>query len=465
MNNSIWGVVSNIIQNLLFSIFFVIIARIYTKAEFGQYVIANTMYSFMLAFSSLGLGHWFIREVINQEDQTNLTRVFFKIQFLIGVLFYGLNIITVFLLYEDTMIRSLSLIIGINLIFDNLINVIKSLNIAHQEQKKTFKLLTLEALLKCLVSLVLLIYPMNLMLLSGILIFLRLITLNLFIRMGTATQLGYLEILTVQLNWGKFRDLIFSNWAFIVISSMSVLNWRIGNIIVSKKLSLDDVAHYEISFKLFSLAYLIPIIVTQTLYPILIRAFKVSKTELKVSYQKAYWPLFIYGFAAFTFVYAYADFLLPWLFGNKYEHAAFYCKQMFAVLLIFPTVILQANVLLTLKLEKLDMLCNILSVVINLIICVVGLSLYHDLSVINVAIFCSFLIFHLIQDIILIRNGVTKITHVIGFYVIASLAVISYILLDQTLKSSWTFVLFWMIIILMAFPFLPKLKRFFLPNY
>ena len=462
MSNSIWGVISNIVQNLLFSIFFVVIARIYDKQEFGQYVIANTLYSFMLAFSSLGLGHWFIREIIQQEEKQTITRTFFKVQLLIGIFFYGVNLLTTYLLYQDPMIRILSIIIGTNLIFDNIINVIKSLNIANEEQKKTFALLTIEAVLKCGIALILLVQKIDLVLLSVLLILLRLFTLNLFIRMGSSRSIGLMEIISVRVNWKQMCTLVFSNWAFIVISSMSILNWRIGNILVSKWLTMDDVAHYEISFKLFSLAYLIPIIVSQSIYPQLIQALGLSRDNLKSLYQKAYWPMFIYGFMAFCFVYAYSDSILPWLFGTKYQAASLYCKQMFAVLLIFPTIILQANVLLALKLEKLDMLCNVFAVLINVLICVVGLTWYKDLTVINVAIFSSFLVFHLVQDLILIKNNITTISHVLSFYLIAVLGTLAFIGLHNYLQTGWSFILFLAMLLTASLLYLPKLKRIYL---
>jgi O-antigen/teichoic acid export membrane protein len=462
MSNSIWGVISNIVQNLLFSIFFVVIARIYDKQEFGQYVIANTLYSFMLAFSSLGLGHWFIREIIQQEEKQTITRTFFKVQLLIGIFFYGVNLITTYLLYQDPMIRTLSIIIGTNLIFDNIINVIKSLNIANEDQKKTFALLTIEAALKCGIALILLVQKIDLVLLSVLLILLRLITLNLFIRMGSSRSIGLMEIISVRVNWKQMRTLVFSNWAFIVISSMSILNWRIGNILVSKWLTMDDVAHYEISFKLFSLAYLIPIIVSQSIYPQFIKALGVSRESLKSMYQKAYWPMFIYGFMAFCFVYAYSDTILPWLFGEKYQAASIYCKQMFAVLLIFPTIILQANVLLALKLEKLDMLCNVFAVLVNVLICVVGLAWYKDLSVINIAIFSSFFVFHLIQDLILIKQKITTLLHVICFYLIALIGTLTFIGLHDRMDSGWSFICFLILMMSIVIIFFGKIKRHYI---
>ncbi len=456
--NSVWGVVSNIIQNILFSVFFVIIARIYSKADFGHYVIANTLYSFMLGFSSLGLGHWFIREIINNENKSTLTNKFFKVQLLIGIFFYVINVIASYLLYDNQMIRTLSVIIGINIIFDNIINVIKSLNIAYQEQQKTFLLLTVEAVLKFLVGCLLLIYKLDMILLSLILIGLRLITLNLFIKMGSSNSIGLKEIIRVKIDWTEIKKIILSNWSFIIISSLSVVNWRIGNILVSKILTIQDVANYEIAFKFFSLAYLIPIIVTSSLYPMLINAFKDGPEKLKSLYNKAYLPLCIYGLLSFTFVYAFADYLVPFVFGKSYNDTALYCKQMFYVMLIFPTIFLQANVILTLKLEKFDMICNIISVLVNVGICIIGFHFYKSLTVVNVAIFTSFFVFHIIQDVILIKNKITSIKHVLLFYLFTTIAIAFYILSDFYLNSGINFMLFWAIILIIGISQFKKIK-------
>jgi O-antigen/teichoic acid export membrane protein len=239
---------------------------------------------------------------------------------------------------------------------------------------------------------------------------------------------------------------------------LSIVNWRIGNILVSKILTIQDVANYEIAFKFFSLAYLIPIIVTSSLYPMLINAFKEGSDKLRSIYSKAYLPLCIYGLLSFTFVYAFADFLVPFVFGKSYNDTALYCKQMFYVMLIFPTIFLQANVILTLKLEKFDMICNIVSVLVNVAICIIGFQFYKSLTVVNIAIFSSFFIFHIIQDIILIKHKITTIKHVILFYIITIATVGLFIFSDNYLNSTLNFVIFWMILLVIGISQFKKIK-------
>jgi len=443
--NSAWGTISNIIQNIFLSIFFIIISREYSIDEFGSYVVSNTLYSIILGFSSLGLGHWFIREVINNENKKEIINKFFKTQLLIGIAFYIICIICSFLLYDNPAIRTLSIIIGINLIFDNIINVIKSLNIANEEQKKTFILLIIEAILKTIVACFLLFFKIDIVLLTVILITLRFITLNLFIKIGSSNDVSLLQIIKVKVNWIEIKKIVLGNWAFIVISSVSVLNWRIGNILVSKFLTLKDVADYEVSFKLLSLAYLPPIIVTSSIYPLLLKALKINLNKLSELYKIVFIPLCVYGFLSFTFIFSFADSIIPLIFGNKFLDTSSYCKELFVIMLIFPTIFLQANVLVTIKLEKIDMYCNLISVVVNIILCFVGLYFFKSLSVINYSILISFLLFHLIQDSILIKRKITTITHVLKFYSITILSLLFYYFITEIISKEWGFVVFWSI--------------------
>jgi O-antigen/teichoic acid export membrane protein len=456
--NSFWGISSNIFQNILFSIFFIVVARKYSTTEFSNYVIANTLYAFVLSFSSLGLGQWFIRELLNIEDQRQLINKFFKIQLYIGLVFYVVNIILSYTLYEDKLIRHLSLLIGVNVIFDNVIYVIKQVNIAQLEQRKTFIILTIEAFLKFLIGCLLFIFPIPILYFCVILIFLRLITLNLFIKIGSSNIVNLGKILTVKIELSVVKKIIASNWYFIIIGSVSIIYWRIGNILVSKILTLKDVAIYEISFKLFSMAEILPVIISSSVYPLLIKAFSNHKRDLQAVYKKAFIPYLFFGLFTYTFIYSFSDFFIPFLFGEKYMMASLYCKEMFLTILIFPTALLQANVLIAMKMERLDMIFNVVSLLINLLICAVCFYFFKTLSVVNYAIFFSFVIFHLLQDILLIRKKVSEIKNVLLFYLSTACVVFTYQFLAEAFNKYLLFFYFWPFLILI---FLLNYSRFY----
>jgi O-antigen/teichoic acid export membrane protein len=461
LSNSVWGVISNIVQNVLLSVFFVMMVRSYSKIDFANYIIANTVYSFILGFSSLGLGYWFIREVLTSSDKKQLVQQFFKMQLIIGVVFYLLNTLICCLLYSDPIIQKLSAIIGINIIFDNVIYVVKYLNIAEQQQKKSSILLMVEALLKCGIGVILFFTPINLLLLVVILIGLRFFTLNLFIKYGSTDILSLKDIIRTPISFQHFKTIIGANWSFVIIGSLSIINWRIGNIIVSKFLSLADVSNYEVSFKLLSLAYILPVIVSSAILPVLINKHKSSFVDLQQFYKAAFILFAVFGLLSFTFVQSFSDFFVPLLFGENYADTAQYCTEMFLVMLVFPTVLIQANVLITIKLEKIDMVCNLVGLLVNVLLCLIGLYFYKNLSVVNYAIFISFIVFHIIQDAVLIRNKITNIQHVVLFYLISIVLIAGFFIPIPYCNVLVHFVVYWIVVGLLLWIFSRNYIRHF----
>jgi O-antigen/teichoic acid export membrane protein len=448
--NSAWGIFSNLFQNVLFSVFFIVIARKYSTDDFANYILANTLYAFVVAFSSLGLGQWFIRELLTTKDKQLLINQFFKIQFYIGLVFYIINLIIAILLYNNTTIRALSVFIGINVIFDNIIYVIKYINIAEEEQKKSFIILTIEAILKFGAGCLLFIYPIPIVYLSVILIGLRFITLNLFIKIGCSNLVNIKKIIQAKVQWQEVKQLLKNNWSFVIIGSISIIYWRMGNILVSKILMAQDVANYEISFKLFSMAEILPVIVSTSIFPLLVKTYQKSKEETVQLFKKAFIAYALYGILAFSFIYSFSDAVIPFLFGAKYVQTPVYCKEMFLTILVFPTALLQANLLVAMKLEKKDMWLNIISLLINIGLSVTGFYFYKTLSVINYSIFISFLAFHLLQDFVLIKRKLISITHTLLFYTCTALIVGIFYWGGKYFNQYILFIVFWFVVCMLT---------------
>lgn len=447
--NSLWGVLSNIAQNILFSLFFIILARVYSRSDFANYIIANALYGMLVSLSSLGLAQWFIRERATVKNQREFTDQFFKLQFLLGLFFYVLHVFVAFILYDDQLIRGLSLLLGINIIFDNIIYVIKHVNIAEENQKKTFTILSIEAVIKFMVGLILLFYIFPILYLSILLILIRLLTLNLFLHYGTSGQLSIQSMLKVKISSRSFLQLIRQNWSFVIIGSLSVIYWRIGNIFVSKLLTIDDVSDYEVSFKLFSMAEILPFIVSTSLFPLLVKASQKGTVDVQRTFKKYFYLYALYGLMAYTFIVSYSGILLPFLFGDAYINTSIYCNQMFLTILIFPTALLQANLLVSMKQEKIDMWLNLISLSVHVLVSLIGLYYFNSLSVICYSIFISFLIFHLLQDIILVRKGVMRPFHCFLFYLGSLLCLLFYKLLSSLFDVHFLYPFFWLVVFML----------------
>lgn len=449
IKNSFWGIAANGLQSVLLSLFFVIVARKYTTSEFAFFLIANTIYQFLAAFSTLGLGQWFTRELVDVEDKQELVSRFVKIQLYSGCFFYLCNVGVAFLLYQDHLLQSLIVLLGVNIIFDNIIYAIKSLNIAEFNQNKTFIILIIDSVLKFAIGCLLFVFPLPIMTLSVLLIIVRFITLNFFLSIGSSKTISLRSLWKFPLAWLEVKKIVFANWPFIIIGSVSIAYWRISNIIISKTLPLADVAHFEISFRVFSIAQILPLIVSMSVFPGLVQQFKTGvRQDFRNYYSKVFNYYLLFGLFSYTFIYSFADTIIPWAFGSAYNITGVYTKEMFLTILIFPTALLQANVLVAMNMERADMWFNVVSLVLNIIFCFTGFLFVKNLTTVNLAIFFSFLVFHICQDVLLVRKGMITIGHVLKFYVLTGLLVGAYILLSYKLPPVALFTGFWLLVAL-----------------
>jgi O-antigen/teichoic acid export membrane protein len=199
-------------QTIFLSLFFVILARKYPTDIFAKYIIAWALYQLVTAFSTMGLSQWFIREFISAENKDELTSKFLKMQAYFGCAFYVINIILAYLIYNDQVTRMLILVLGSNVVFDNLINAIKCLNIAMLEQKKTFIILTIETVLKFVAACVLFIYPFSIITLSILILAIRFLTLNLFLTLGTPGAISIRSLIKFKVYYADIKRLVILNW-------------------------------------------------------------------------------------------------------------------------------------------------------------------------------------------------------------------------------------------------------------
>jgi O-antigen/teichoic acid export membrane protein len=319
----------------------------------------------------------------------------------LNVLVYGI--------YEESLIRSLSLILGFNIVFDNIIYVFKSINIAFNTQKKTFYITSLEALFKLIAAIIIWQNGMNILAVVFIIIFLRLFTLFCFFKWGLPDHFN-LTLYPIKLASYLIQlvEVVLQNRYFILIGTISVFFWSIGNIIVSKVIGLNAVPVYEISFKLFSMSEVIPLMVSSSVFPVLVQKSKFDLGGRNAYYRKMFQLYAAYGIIAFSFIYFFADWFIPFLFGNQFEHTSTFVKEIFLTMLLFPTALLQANLIISMGYEKVDMWFNLVSLIVNIAFSLIGLYFFNSLSIINYSIFISFWIFHILQDIMLIKNGVSS---------------------------------------------------------
>lgn len=450
ISNSSWGISSSIIQNILYSGFFIIVARKYETTEFSSYIISNNIYGLMLSFSAMGLGQWFIRSLMKDNEIENRVTIakFFKMQLILGLIFYLVNVTLSALLYRNETIIILSSILGINIIFDNLIYVIKHINIKNFEQKKTFAINISDAILKFTLAILIFTIKIPLIAMALSIIFMRFISLNMFIKYGTSNHITIKQIINQNIRYLEIKNIIINNYSFVIIGSISVFFWSLGGIIVSIFYSYNDVSNYEIAFKLFSIAEIIPVIVSSSIFPMLIKLDKENYYKKIQLYKNAFIVYSIYGLLSYTFMLSYSKDIIPFAFGINFGESVKMSEDMFLTMVVFPSGLLQANMLISMNHEKLDMKLNIISLTVNLVLSMLGTILIGKVFVINSSIFIAFLVFHILQNIYLVRFNVLSIFEVMKNYGVLISIVISFEYINNVFDSKLLFFYYWIAIII-----------------
>lgn len=404
------GSVSTILQNVLLTIFFVVLARVYQPTEFAYYLTGNSLYQLFAALSTLGLGQWFSREVLQQANPLSLRLKYFKTQLLLGIAFYLLSGVAILLLYRAYPLFVICLLCCLNIVVDNWIDAFKNLNIATDNQRRNFSILLIDSSLRCLVALVLLVASLDVILLCLILVGVRLVTLLLFCIWDGFEATWLLDALNFRITVSNVRQLVLKNFYFAVIGGISIIYWRSGSIVVSKLLQPIDLAYFEIAFKVFVLFQVFPLIFSSVVFPKFVAKIRDGDRQgLFTLYKRTYLLYLGFGLCAYTFVYFLADAVVPFAFGAPYDYAAHHVKIMLLVILFFPTAFLQANLLVALGKERDDMVINVATLIVYGLSIVVGFQFFQSLEAIVYSIVFSWIFFHFVQDIYLIRAGYTDI--------------------------------------------------------
>lgn len=311
LNNSFWAISSSIFQNIVFAIFFIIMARVYNTQTFSSYIIANTLYGLLLSFSSLGMAQWYIRSIKNRSEYHSINRLYFIIQILAGILFLLINALISFLLYADAIIHVLSIILGLNIVIDNVINVFKTINIATYNQRQTFLILSVEACLKLAIAILVYYLVPNIIVIAILLVLLRAISFILFYFTSDDKKIFSGITLKSLVTYRQVFKIIYDNRYFLFIGSISVLFWSLGSILVSKFLDPQAVADYEIAYKLFVMAEVIPLMILSSSFPKIIDYINSPNSE-KVRFLKALsYGNILYGLLVYTFVISFSAQFVP----------------------------------------------------------------------------------------------------------------------------------------------------------
>lgn len=418
--NGFWGVGSNLLQTVLLSLFFIVLARMYDAEEFAIFLVASSFCQLISSVSSLGLSVSFGREYMEVSDPVMLSLRYLKLQVVLGFIFYFICLVAAMSLYADWPILKLVAVLGAGIISDNVIQALRTINVLESKQRLTVPVVVSDNVIKFGASCLALFGRLPIFELAAIMTLTRLTFLPLLLKMGTSGRIRLADVLRISIGFSEIRRVVSANWVFAIIGSISIIFWRVSNIIIAKQLGSADVANYEVSFRIFSVYLLVPVVLASTVFPRLVRLASINASvELRKLYEKSFLLALVLGLLAFVFVLSWGEDVQALLFGEQYARGG--ClPQMFLTALVFPVVLLQANLMVVFRMEKADMYFNVVALVLNVGLSLALLCRSKDLALVNYSTFVAFLVFSLLQVILLVRRRLLNLrfwsASIVGIY-------------------------------------------------
>ena len=409
-SNTVSGVAANVLQNVFLGMFFILLTKSISLSKFSEYVIGNSLYQIVAAFSTMGLANYFIREYVQMEEKKELeTLHFFATEFILSFAGYIIIILSSVTLYNnELLIIQVSSILGINILFDNLIYSVKAIHIAEKTQIIFLKITLFESLVKLTLASIYYFMPFDFILFILILVIARILTLKLAhdslpndIKKEMA-RLSEIKSIKKIVKIKRIKELIYEGRIFVIIGAVNIIFWRINSLLLSKLATKIDVGLYEIALKFFSIAQIIPVILLGTIFPVMSKNYSDTKTYLIIS-KKTYLQVFIFSVYTTLLAYYLCPYFINFFFGLEYKGAIKITQHMFFALIPFSLSLVQAYMLLSSHNEKLDMWLNIINVIFNTILGYTLIKIYGSMGSVT-SITISFVLFYFLQGVILKRK-------------------------------------------------------------
>jgi O-antigen/teichoic acid export membrane protein len=439
LSNTISGVSANILQNIFLGAFFIILTKSIGLNKFSEYIIGNAIYQIVGAFSTMGLANYFIREYVQNKKEDYSTINFFGTELILSLVGFILIVILSFTLYDDNLfIIQVTTILGINILFDNLIYCVKAIHIAEKTQLAFLKITLFESLIKLLLAILFYYIPFNFMLFILLLVGARIFTLLLsyhsmpLVIKNELSKFIQFNSISKAIKFNKIKRLIYEGRIFVIIGAVNIIFWRINSLLLSKFASKADVGLYEIAYKFFSIAQILPVILLGTIYPILSKNYSNRISYLSIA-KKTFQQILLFSVYTTLFAYFLCPYFIDLFFGTEYSGAKKLTQHMFFALIPFSLSLVQAYILLSSNNEKIDMWLNIFNVLLNTILAFLLIKFIGSLGSVT-AITISFILFYILQSIILKRKKIDFLQNIkIEVTILISLVLITLLISEYSI--------------------------------
>jgi O-antigen/teichoic acid export membrane protein len=371
--NTSWLFTEKILRLLISFVVTVLVVRYLGPEQFGLLSYAISFYGLFSTISILGLENISIRELVKYPGRRDdILGSAFLLRLIGGIVTIILIALTLFISGEPTEISILILIISTSAIFQSF-SVIDYYFRAEVKAKYSVYVMMASVLFTSLLKILLII-------LKAPLIYFAIVLSVEFFAMAAGFLLVYKYNKLKIINW-NFREetamnLLKDSWPLILSGLVIAIYTKIDQVMIKNMLDSKELGNYAAAVRLSEAWYFIPIALTNSLFPAIVNAKKLSNKFYLNRMQKLYDILAWIAITIAVPVSIFSGDIISIIFGNEFQSAApVLTIYIWAGVAVFLGVA-SSQYLITENFTKLSFFRTLIGMVINVILNLVLIPKY-----------------------------------------------------------------------------------------
>jgi O-antigen/teichoic acid export membrane protein len=371
--NTSWLFTEKILRLLISFVVTVLVVRYLGPEQFGLLSYAISFYGLFSTISILGLENISIRELVKYPGRRDdILGSAFLLRLIGGIVTIILIALTLFISGEPTEISILILIISTSAIFQSF-SVIDYYFRAEVKAKYSVYVMMASVLFTSLLKILLII-------LKAPLIYFAIVLSVEFFAMAAGFLLVYKYNKLKIINW-NFREetamnLLKDSWPLILSGLVIAIYTKIDQVMIKNMLDSKELGNYAAAVRLSEAWYFIPIALTNSLFPAIVNAKKLSNKFYLNRMQKLYDILAWIAITIAVPVSIFSGDIINIIFGSEFQSAApVLTIYIWAGVAVFLGVA-SSQYLITENFTKLSFFRTLIGMVINVILNLVLIPKY-----------------------------------------------------------------------------------------
>ena len=266
------------------------IVSIYIIRYLGPYQLGLLSYSqsyvgIFAGLASLGMSEITVKQLVTYpENKNKILGTSLLLKLVVSVFIFLLILVSSLIIKETITIQYLTIILSIGLIFSSF-DVIDFFFQANIMSKYPALIRTFVSAIICSIKMYLIFIKANLLTFGFVLVFENFLVMVLLIYFFTKKSSS---LLSWSFDKKIAKDILIASFPLLLISIMINIYLKIDQIMLKNMLNIDSVGLYAVAVKLSEFWYIIPVIISQSIFPAIIKSRKLSALKYEKRMQRFY---------------------------------------------------------------------------------------------------------------------------------------------------------------------------------